>query len=251
MPEKKLVQVYAQDQRTGNPPIFDQDKVDNIHTVGVVVDNGNYDNGTFLDRIYDVRKYKSVAFSLENIGANSVDYEILSTTKNFVSIDADLVDDDFDKEEKALTAIPSRVKAAGQVTLNTGASGSVDGITVDGVEIMSAAVPFNTSLNQTAIDVAANITANTSSPNYTATATGADIDIVAVENKASTDVVVSSTTTITTTDTNMSGGADGKAAVAKVLRDSAEITSLKLRAKETAAGSPGTIRADVKASVVL
>lgn len=249
MVEKKLVQVYAQDQRVGEPPIFDQDKVDNIHTTGVVVDSGNYDNGTFLDRDYDVRKYKSIAFSLENIGANSVDYEILSTTKNFAVLDSDLVDDDFDKEEKALTAIASRAKATGQVALDTGASGSVDGITVDGVEIMSAAVPFNTTLAQTAIDVAANITAFTSSPNYTAVAVADDINITASENKASTDVVVSSTTTITTTDTNMSGGADGKAAVAKVLRDSAEITALRLRAKETAAGSSGTIRADVKASV--
>lgn len=96
----------------------------------------------------------------------------------------------------------------GTVTLDTGASGSVDGITVDGVEVMSGAEAFDTSLDQTATNVAANITANTSVPNYTASAVGAVITITSVTlgDAVNGFVVVSATTTITTTDVNMAGG---------------------------------------------
>lgn len=95
----------------------------------------------------------------------------------------------------------------GSVNLTGGGSGSVDGITVNGVEIMSGAVSFDTDLATTATAVAANINANTSSPNYTANAVGTLIRIRAlVEN---TFAVVSSTTTITTTDVNMSGHGSG------------------------------------------
>lgn len=90
----------------------------------------------------------------------------------------------------------------GTVTLDTGASGSVDGITVNGVEIMSGAESFDTSLTVTATNVAANITANTSSPDYTAIAVGAVITITSIIG-GDTFVVVSSATTITTTDVNM------------------------------------------------
>lgn len=231
-----------------NFPIFDKDTNDAIDTTGVVVDNANYDNGTFKDRDYDVRKYKSVAINLENIGANSIDYKVLSTTKDFVDLDADIGDDDFDKEEKAETALVARAKATGTVDLTGGASGSVDGITVDGVEIMSGTVAFNGTLTQTATDVAANITANTSNPNYTATSAGTLITITAVVNEVSTDVVVSSVTTITSTDVNMSGGAGGKAASLAIERKTPEITALRIRAKESSDGSPGTLRLDIKAS---
>lgn len=100
--------------------------------------------------------------------------------------------------------------ATGTVTLDSGASGSVDSITVNGVNIMSGAVAFNTDLPTTATDVASNITANTSSPNYTAVAVGSTITITSVTKGTSANgfVVTSSTTTITTTDVNMSGAND-------------------------------------------
>lgn len=101
------------------------------------------------------------------------------------------------------------VPATGSVELTGGASGSVDGITVNGVQIMSGAESFDTSLSTTATNVAANITAYTSSPNYTAVAVGAVITITAAAGtgtSANTFAVVSSATTITTSDTNMSGG---------------------------------------------
>ena len=105
---------------------------------------------------------------------------------------------------------PGGVAATGSVTLTGGAAGSVDAITVDGVNIMSAAVPFNTSLAQTAIDVAANINAHTSVPNYNAVAVGATIGITAVVKSKSYNgyVVGALTTTITASTTSMSGGAD-------------------------------------------
>ena len=97
--------------------------------------------------------------------------------------------------------------ATGTVTLNSGGAGSVDGITVNSVAIMSGAESFDTDLSTTATNVASNITANTSSPNYTATADGAVITITAVTKGAATNgyVVSSSATTIATTDVNMSG----------------------------------------------
>ena len=97
----------------------------------------------------------------------------------------------------------------GNVLLTGGAAGSVDGITVDGVEIMSGSVPFNTSLAQTAIDVADNINNNITSPNYHARAVGDRIYIWQQTISAATLTVVSSTTTITTTDTDVSGGVIG------------------------------------------
>jgi len=103
--------------------------------------------------------------------------------------------------------------ATGTVTLDTGAAGSVDGITVNSIEIMSGAEAFDTSLSVTATNVAANITANTSVPNYTAVAVGAVITITADTGGIGPNgfVVTSSVTTITTTDVNMAGGASNTA----------------------------------------
>jgi len=105
----------------------------------------------------------------------------------------------------------SKVAATGTVTLTGGGSGSVDGITVNSIEVMSGAESFDTNLNTTATAVAANITANTSNPNYTAAAVGAVITITAAIPGAVSNAlaVASTTTTITTTDVNMANGYDG------------------------------------------
>lgn len=102
------------------------------------------------------------------------------------------------------------VSAEGVVELTGGASGSVDDITVNGVSIMSGAESFDTDLDTTASNVAANITAHTSTPNYTASAVGNVITITAVDAGSTPNgfAVVSTTTTITTTDTNMANGAN-------------------------------------------
>lgn len=104
---------------------------------------------------------------------------------------------------------PIAVAATGTVTLTGGAAGSVNMITVDGVNIMSGAVAFGVNLAATATAVAANINAYSSSPEYTATAVGPVITISAAINAGSDPngfAVAVTTTTITFTKTDMSGG---------------------------------------------
>ena len=104
---------------------------------------------------------------------------------------------------------PVAVAATATVTLTGGAAGSVDMITVDGVNIMSGSVAFTTNLSTTATAVASNINSHTSSPEYTAAAVGAVITISAAVGAGSDPngyQLVVTTTTITATDTDMSGG---------------------------------------------
>jgi len=104
---------------------------------------------------------------------------------------------------------PVAVAATAAVVLTGGASGSVDSITVDGVNIMSGSVSFVTSLAATATAVANNINAHVSSPEYTAAAVGTTITISAAIGAGSTPngyAVAVTTTTITTTNTDMGGG---------------------------------------------
>lgn len=109
-------------------------------------------------------------------------------------------------------ALTNEVLATGTVTLTGGASGSVNTITVNSVEVLGVAVNFNTSLSQTASDVAAQINRYQSNPNYTATASGAVVTIRALPGTGTAPngfVVASTTTTITKSDVNMSGGVAG------------------------------------------
>jgi hypothetical protein len=104
---------------------------------------------------------------------------------------------------------PTVLAATGTVTLTGGAAGSVDTITVDGVNIMSGAVSFSTDLATTATAVASNINAHTSTPEYTAVAVGAVITISATSGAGSTPngfEVLATATTITTSTTDMAGG---------------------------------------------
>ena len=105
-----------------------------------------------------------------------------------------------------ITGGTPNIASEGSVDLTGGGSGSVDGILVDGVEIMNGAESFDTNLTDTATNVAANITANTSAPDYNATAVGTLITITALQSAGADPnsfTVVSSSTTITTTDVNM------------------------------------------------
>jgi hypothetical protein len=106
-------------------------------------------------------------------------------------------------------ALTREVLATGSVTLSTGAAGSVNTLTVNGVEVMGVAVPFNGTLAQTAADVAAQINRNRSVPDYTASAAGAVVTISALPGTGTTPngfVVASTVTTITKVDANMAGG---------------------------------------------
>jgi len=109
------------------------------------------------------------------------------------------------------TRLTLGVRALGTVTL-TGTSGSMDSITVDGVEIMDigSPVPFTTNLTTTAALVRDNINGFTSSPNYIATASGAVVTIIDDDGQgadANTFVVVSTTTaTLVGTDLPLASG---------------------------------------------
>jgi hypothetical protein len=102
----------------------------------------------------------------------------------------------------------AEVLATGSVTL-AGSGGSVTNLTVNGVSIIDNPVPFNTSLTQTAADLAAEINNSLSAPDYTASASGAVVTITAVRaTGASVNgyVVATTKTGMTSTDVNMSGG---------------------------------------------
>lgn len=112
-------------------------------------------------------------------------------------------------------------------TLSAGASGSVDTLQIDGVDVMSGAENFDTSLSITADNIVTNIMAHTSVPNYTATNLGAIIFVNPVEADFGTDpngfTAISSATTITVDDLGMSGGADDVVISDANLADDAEI----------------------------
>lgn len=103
----------------------------------------------------------------------------------------------------------AEVLSSGTVTLTGGASGSVNTLTVNGVEIMGAAVNFNTSLTQTAADVAAQCNRFRGNVEYNVTSSGAVITITALPGTGASPngfVVASTVTTITKTDANLAGG---------------------------------------------
>lgn len=108
----------------------------------------------------------------------------------------------------ASAARTAEVQATGTVTLS-GSSGSVDSITVDSVEILGAAVSFDTDLATTAAAVAAQINKYKSVPNYTASSSGAVVTIKAPRGMgalANSLTVDSTCTTLVGTDVNTSGG---------------------------------------------
>jgi hypothetical protein len=134
--------------------------------------------------------------------------------------------------------------ATGSVTLSTGAAGSVDGITVNGVQIMSGAVAYATSLSNTASLVAANINAYASTPEYFARANGAVITITAfVGGTAPNGFVVTPTfTTITGSSANMAGGGDyelvdGAAIVGAISGATATVTRVVQESGDWLAGT--------------
>ena len=110
----------------------------------------------------------------------------------------------------ASLARTSEVLANGSVTLNTGAAGSVNTLTVNGVDLLGGvSVPFNTSLNQTAIDVVTAVETFKSAVEYEVVAAGPVISIRALPGTGATSngfVVAATFTTITATLANLSGG---------------------------------------------
>lgn len=103
----------------------------------------------------------------------------------------------------------AEVLATGTVTLNSGASGSIDTLTVNSVSIIDAAVAFDTSLTLTAAALALAINNAASNPEYSATSSGAVVTITAKRGSGAGPngfVVASTVTTLTKTDANMASG---------------------------------------------
>lgn len=102
-------------------------------------------------------------------------------------------------------------RSTGSVELTGGGSGSIDTLTVDGVSIIDNVVPFNTSLAQTASDLADEINSSLSTPEYRASVSSQTVTIEAMPATGTTPnglVVASTVTTITKTDNNMASGVD-------------------------------------------
>lgn len=110
------------------------------------------------------------------------------------------------------------------VTGGTASAGvnKVSSITVDGVDVLGAAVDWVTSNSQTATNIAAQINTYTSSPNYSASANG---NVVTISAAAGTGAlpngfvcaVNKAGDVTTTTPANLSGGVTAVAAVARVV----------------------------------
>jgi hypothetical protein len=103
----------------------------------------------------------------------------------------------------------AEVLSTGTVTLSTGAAGSVDTVTVNSINILGASVPFNTSLTQTATDVATQINNYAAFVGYTASASGAVVTISAMPTTGASPngfVVAATYTTITGSTGNMAAG---------------------------------------------
>lgn len=103
-----------------------------------------------------------------------------------------------------------QVPGLGSVELTSGSGGQVTQIAVNSVNLLSAPIPYNTSLAQTAQDVVDHINRNYTSPNYFARlASTAKIEIIQRAVVTGTVTVVSTVTTMAATDTNITGGVVG------------------------------------------
>lgn len=101
--------------------------------------------------------------------------------------------------------------ASGSMTLTGGASGSVNTVTVNGVDILGGVVSYTTDLATTAAAVALQINRNPKNVQYIASSSGAVITITCVNGMgalANTWAVSATLTTITATYVAMAGGVD-------------------------------------------
>lgn len=108
------------------------------------------------------------------------------------------------------------IASQGTLTLNSGAAGSVDTLTVNSIEIMGSSTPFNTSLTQTAADIALKCNRNPKNYLYHVTSSGAVITITALPGLGTLPngwVVAATYTTIAGTPANMGAGGAATAGV--------------------------------------
>ena len=139
---------------------------------------------------------------------------------------------------KSSAAHTAEVRATGSVTLTGGASGSVNTVTVNSIDILGAAVNYNTSLTQTATDVATQINNNPKNLLFVAEASGAVVTLKAKPGLGTLCngwVVTATLTTITASYVNIGSGVAGvnaangltfgDSAAGVLVRNSAEVWS--------------------------
>ena len=132
------------------------------------------------------------------------------TTLVGCAITGEIILDTTDNEIQICTATGAdAVAAVGSVIVTAGTGGDTYQVTVNAN--IGSVVPFNTSLAQTAIDIASDITNNVTG--YSASAVGTTITITADVGGTSGNGTVSTavTGTAATTDNNTTGGLDGTA----------------------------------------
>lgn len=134
-------------------------------------------------------------------------------------------------------AYTAETRAAGSATLTGGAAGSVDTLTVNGIDVLGVSVPFNATLTQTAADVAAQINRNPKNRLFAASSVGAVITLTA--NAAlgvtpNTWVVAATLTTLTASYVAFTGGV---AAVNGLIFESAVAGALAKRSTQTWSGN--------------
>lgn len=131
---------------------------------------------------------------------------------------------------------PATVTVAGLAPTGTvtiaGSAGSVNTITVGGVEILGGAVSYASSLTVTAAAVAAKINANQSNPKYFATSSAAVVTIWPIASGVSTATVVTTGTTLTFTDVNIGTGSAGTSVSTGVTNKYFEIYSIENTGQE-------------------
>lgn len=108
----------------------------------------------------------------------------------------------------------AEIQATGVLTLSGTTSGSVDTVTLAGIEILGGAVAYNTSLDQTAIDVALKINKNPSNKFCVASAATSVITLTALPGigatmNAKTLAITSTTLTSAVTSTSFGSGTGG------------------------------------------
>jgi hypothetical protein len=113
----------------------------------------------------------------------------------------------------------NEIASQGTLTLDSGASGSVDTFTVNSIEIMGSSTAFNASLTQTAADIALKCNRNPKNHLFHVTSSGAVITITALPGMGTLPngwVVAATYTTIAGTAANMGAGGAATAGVLAV-----------------------------------
>ena len=108
-------------------------------------------------------------------------------------------------------AYTPETRPVGSITLLTGAAGSVNTLTINGVDILGVAVPFDTSLTQTAADMVVVINSNPENRLFVASSVGAVVTLTGVAGLGdylNTWAVAATLTTLTASYVAMAGGVD-------------------------------------------